>query len=203
MVNCDSFEEKQRQRRLGYAARQAQLDPDAVSRAICERFVGLPEYGKANTVMWYLHCRSEVKTLEAVESALRTRKRCVIPYCTVDRQGRNKLGLWWLRDLDELVSGKWGILEPPPERWLEPERQVAEEELDVIMVPGVAFDRRGGRLGNGAGYYDRLLARVRADSVLAGVCYEAQLLERVATDRHDIFMNKVITEHAIYWSDKR
>nr|WP_305906771.1 5-formyltetrahydrofolate cyclo-ligase [Methylomarinum sp. Ch1-1]MDP4519477.1 5-formyltetrahydrofolate cyclo-ligase [Methylomarinum sp. Ch1-1] len=66
------------------------------------------------------------------------------------------------------------------------------------MAPGVAFDCNGGRLGHGAGYYDRLLENVREDAVVAGVCYQAQLLESVAMDSHDVYMDKVITETAVY-----
>ena len=75
---------------------------------------------------------------------------------------------------------------------------MAVQELDLIMVPGVAFARDGGRLGNGAGYYDRLLKSVRADAVLAGVCYQSQLFDDVVMDKHDVYMDKVITETGIY-----
>lgn len=189
---------KQEQRRRAYQARQLQPEKERASRLICKRFLSLPEYQAADTVMWYLHCRAEVRTLPALREELATSKRCVVPYCTVDERGDNMLGLWRMRDLAELEPGKWGILEPPRERWLEPERQVAPAELDLVMVPGVAFDRCGGRLGNGAGYYDRLLAEVRSDTVLAGVCYEAQLFDRVAMSRHDVYMDLVITEQTGY-----
>ncbi|WP_349431636.1 5-formyltetrahydrofolate cyclo-ligase [Methylomarinum sp. Ch1-1] len=189
---------KQQQRRQADAARQAQSEKDELSRKICEQFVALPEYQWAGTVMWYLHCRSEVRTVDTLLTQLDSDKCCVIPYCTVDEQGRNKLGLWRLEDLNELVTGTWGILEPPQERWLEPAKRVDVEELDLIMAPGVAFDCNGGRLGHGAGYYDRLLENVREDAVVAGVCYQAQLLESVAMDSHDVYMDKVITETAVY-----
>lgn len=189
---------KQHQRRLAYDARQAQADKDRVSEDICRRFVSLPAYRQATTMMWYLHCRSEVRTLPALTQELHRGKRCVIPYCTKDNFGQNQLGLWLLEDLDELVAGTWGILEPPQSRWLEEKKQVDPKALDLIMVPGVAFDRRGGRLGNGAGYYDRLLAQVREDTELVGVCYEAQLLDKIDMASHDVYMDKVITERTVY-----
>lgn len=198
MEQVENLALKQQQRRLAYDARQAQVDKDRLSRQICRRLISMPEYRQAETVMWYLHCRSEVRTMPALEHELKAGKRCVIPYCTQDEEGENKLGLWLLEDFDELVAGTWGILEPPRERWLAPEKQVDATELDVIVVPGVAFDRLGGRLGNGAGYYDRLLAEVRGDAVLAGVCYESQLLDKVEMALHDIHMNMVITEQFIY-----
>ncbi len=148
--------------------------------------------------MWYLHCRSEVQTLSTVVAELGSDKRIVVPYCTVDAEGQKQLGLWHLQAIEELQAGMWNILEPPRQRWLEPAKQVNAAELDLVIVPGVAFDKQGGRLGYGAGYYDRLLQNVRSDTVLAAICYEAQLLPDVAMDGHDVFMDLVITERTIY-----
>ena len=92
----------------------------------------------------------------------------------------------------------WGILEPPKQRWGESGKDIDPEQLDCIMVPGVAFDRNCGRLGNGAGYYDRLLKCVRADAVLIGVCFESQLVEQAVMDVHDVAVHFVITEQALY-----
>ncbi|MGY6276542.1 5-formyltetrahydrofolate cyclo-ligase [Methylomonas sp. MgM2] len=190
--------DKQQQRRLAYAARDAQPDKNAVSASICQRFIGQPWYRSAQTVLWYVHCRSEVRTLPSLIQQLATHKRIVVPYCTVDDNGERCLGLWHLQDIAELRPGMWNILEPPRERWPEPERQVNPQQLDVVMVPGVAFDGKGGRLGNGAGYFDRLLRRVRPDTVLAGVCYQSQILPLVPMESHDVHMDVVITEQAIY-----
>lgn len=193
-MNADKAE----QRQLAYAVRNAQADKDGLSAEICRRVFEQPWYPAANTVMWYLHCRSEVRTLPAVAAELAGDRRIVVPYCTVDADGHKQLGLWHLRALEELQPGMWGILEPPPARWPEPDKQILPDQLDVVIVPGVAFDTQGGRLGNGAGYYDRLLARVRPDTVLAAVCFESQLLPAIATAAHDVAMDFVITERAVY-----
>lgn len=189
---------KNQQRRKAYDARNGQTDKDALSRIICDQFIAQPAYRQAQTVMWYIHCRSEVRTQSALLGELATGKRIVIPYCTKDAQGHNRLGLWWLEELADLVPGMWDILEPPKQRWGELGKEIAAEQLDCVMVPGVAFDRNGGRLGNGAGYYDRLLKSVRADTVLMGVCFESQLVEQVVMDAHDVAMDYVITEKTIY-----
>ena len=189
---------KNLQRRKAYDARNRQADKDALSRIICDQFIAQPIYRQAQTVMWYLHCRSEVRTQSALLDQLATDKRIVIPYCTQDAQGHNKLGLWRLEDFAELVPGMWRILEPPKQRWGELGKEIAPEQIDCIMVPGVAFDRNGGRLGNGAGYYDRLFRNVRADAALMGVCFESQLVEQVVMDAHDVAMDYVITEKNLY-----
>ena len=185
-------------RRAAYDARNAQPDKDQVSELAVAKLMQLPEYEAAKTVLWYLDCRSELRTKQAIPAALASDKRIVVPYCTVDEAGANKLGLWWLEDMNELVVGKWKILEPPRERWGEPGKEVPPEELDLVVVPGVGFSRAGGRMGNGQGYYDRLLERVRPDCVLVGLGYECQLFDDLIVGPHDVFMDKVVTERAVY-----
>lgn len=189
---------KQQQRDTAYQLRNAQQDKEQLSKIICNRLITQKAYQQAKTVMWYVHCRSEVRTIKALIVELKQPKKIVIPYCTTDSKGQNKLALWWLEDLSELMPGTWGILEPPKSRWEESAKQVLAQELDLIMVPGVAFDRLGGRLGNGAGYYDRLLQKVRKDAVLTGVCYESQLCDKVIMEDHDIVMGFVLTEKKCY-----
>jgi 5-formyltetrahydrofolate cyclo-ligase len=194
----EPLDRKELMRRAAYDARNAQENKDAVSEQAVARFVELPEYRAARTAMWYLDCRSELRTRRALPAALASGKRIAVPYCTVDEQGANKLGLWLLESMDELVVGKWRILEPPRERWGQAGKEVDPAELDIVMVPGVAFSREGGRMGNGQGYYDRLLARVRPDCPLVGLCYECQLFDKLVVSPHDVFMDQVVTELAAY-----
>src|SRR4026207_1593778 len=79
-------------RRQAYDARNAQEGKDEVSRVIVERFIALPEYGAARTAKWYLAVPSEVSTRHQLADALRGGKRIIVPYCTVDESGANKLG---------------------------------------------------------------------------------------------------------------
>ncbi len=199
----DLTDAKARMRRAAYDARNAQPEKDEVSASAIEALMQLPEYQSAQTVLWYLDCRSELRTRHALPEVLAANKRIIVPYCTVDESGANKLGLWWLQSLDELVVGKWKILEPPCERWEEPERAIEPEQIDLVIVPGVAFSREGGRMGNGQGYYDRLLQRVRSDCPLIGLCYECQLFDDLIVGPHDVFMDKVVTELAVYDGRRR
>jgi 5-formyltetrahydrofolate cyclo-ligase len=194
----DLMERKNAMRRAAYDARNAQQEKDRLSEAAIARFVQLEEYRRAETAMWYIDCRSELRTRHALPAAIASGKRIIVPYCTVDENGENKLGLWRLESMDELVVGKWKILEPPREKWGEPDKEVAPQDLDVVMVPGVGFSREGARMGNGQGYYDRLLAHVRPDCPLIAVCYESQLFDDLIVGPHDVFMDKVVTEEAVY-----
>jgi len=133
-------------RRAAYDARNAQPDKDEVSRRAVARLMQLPEYRAAHTVLWYLDCRSELRTRHVLPEALASDQQIVVPYCTVDETGANRLGLWRLSSMDELVVGKWKILEPPRERWSEPGKELQPEQIDLVIVPGVGFSRDGGRV---------------------------------------------------------
>jgi 5-formyltetrahydrofolate cyclo-ligase len=100
--------------------------------------------------------------------------------------------------MDELAVGMYKILEPRTELRSQQEKRVAPGDLDLIMVPGVAFDKSGGRMGHGFGYYDKLLQHARADAPLVALAFECQLFPEIPTQAHDIFMDKIITEKTIY-----
>src|SRR5579871_1228250 len=157
-------------REQAHENRKNQEHKDDLSRIICEKFVALPEYAKASTVMFYVDVRTEVRTRHFLPSALGHGKKIVVPYCV-----EGELELFWLENMDELSVGMYKILEPKLELRGLPEKQVKVSELDLIMVPGVAFDRFGGRMGHGFGYYDKLLEHARPDTPLVAMAFECQL----------------------------
>jgi 5-formyltetrahydrofolate cyclo-ligase len=175
--------------------RIAQKDKDAVSRRIVGAFMALPAYAAAQTVMWYVDAGSEVRTRHVLPEALTGGKRIVVPYCIVET---NQLDLFLLDDMTELAQGAHKILEPRDDLRTLPGKRVAPEELDLVMVPGVAFDPQGGRMGQGKGYYDRLLARVRPDAPLAAMAFECQVFPEIPVAAHDVFMDLVLTEQKVY-----
>ena len=175
------------------ANRRRLQEKDRLSREICRRLAELPEYAAAATVMLYVDFRSEVRTRQCFTAAWSLGKRTVVPYCIGDQ-----LELFRLESMEELAVGTWGILEPKVELRSLKERKVDISRLDLIAVPGVAFDRHGGRIGHGKGYYDRLLRRVREDIVLVGLAFQCQVFPTVPMQEHDVFMNKVITEKGVY-----
>ena len=91
-----------------------------------------------------------------------------------------------------------GVLEPKQELRGRADRRIDPTELDLIVAPGLAFDRRGGRLGYGKGYYDRFLHQIRGDATKLAVCFECQLFPEIPVLPHDVRMDLVVTENAIY-----
>ena len=181
-------------REQAHANRQAQPDKEPLSQAICEKFASLGEFTAARSVMVYIEVRTEVRTRQFLPTLLASGKRIVVPYCRTDGQ----LELFLLENMDELAIGMYKILEPKAELRELPSKKVDVKEIDLIMVPGVAFDSNGARMGHGFGYYDKLLEHARSDAPLVALAFECQIFPEIPTQSHDIFMDKIITERAIY-----
>ena len=187
------FELKTAIRKQAHENRRAQQEKDTVSQKIVDRFMDLPEYDSSKTVMFYVDVRDEVRTRQALPAALSSGKRIVVPYC-VD----GELELFWLEKMEELELGMYRILEPKNDLRLVENKRLQPTDLDLIMVPGVAFDRQGGRTGHGKGYYDKLLQHARLDAPLIALAFECQIFEKIPAESHDIYMDKVVTEDAVY-----
>ncbi len=175
------------------ALRRDLTDKDERSRRIFERLRQLPRYHAAAVVMFYIDVRSEVRTREALQSELAGQRSIVVPYCDDD-----ELTAWRLESWDKLSPGRFGILEPCAPSRLRIEHQVDPTTIDVILVPGVAFDARGNRLGSGRGFYDRLLPRLRDDAWRIGLAFDCQMVDEVPADAHDVPMDCVVTETGVH-----
>jgi 5-formyltetrahydrofolate cyclo-ligase len=199
MSEIDEFQKRKAEiRAQAHANRNQQLNKEALSLEICRTFMALPEYAAARTVMFYVDVRSEVRTRHSLNEALATGKRIVVPYCV-----EQELELFQLTQMDELAVGMYKILEPRVELRKLPEKRIAPRDLDLIMVPGVAFDKTGARMGHGFGYYDKLLQHARADAPFVALAFECQLFPEIPTQEHDIFMDKIITEKAVYAGQRK
>lgn len=158
------------------------------SARVAERLLGMEEYRKASTIMAYLDFRNEVQTGGLLERAMAAGKRMAVP--VTDIANRRLTPALLKHFPGDLQPGAWGILEPKPEcmRPLEP------EELDLVIVPGVAFDVDGNRLGYGGGFYDRFLLRTRPDTVYLALAFELQVRPEVYPGSHDIPVHYLLTE---------
>lgn len=190
-------EQKGELRRQIKRLRQNQADKDGASSRILSIVTALPAYTAAKTVLWYLDVRDEVRTRDwllgqGLQQAKEAGQKVVVPWC----EGQT-LGLFALQAAGELQVGKFGILEPKETLRTDPAFQVAPQAIDLAIIPGVAFDKQGGRLGHGAGYYDRLLADLRSDCSKLGIGYACQVVEAVPCDSHDVRMDAIVTEAGI------
>jgi len=190
----DEVRDSKKHFRAEAAARRAkQADAERLSRQIFQQLTALPEYTGARTVMLYLDFLSEVRTRWFLPTAWSEGKHVVVPYCE-----NGEIELFRLDHVGELAPGTIGVLEPRRELRGHGDRKVDRSEPDLIVIPGLAFDRRGGRLGYGKGYYDRFLHRIRGDATRLAVCFECQMFPEIPCLAHDVRMDMVVTEKTIY-----
>ena len=176
--------------------RETQKGADVLSRRIWDTILALPQFIRARTVMTYLDIGSESPHPPYLPELWRLGKKLVVPYCVA-------------RELRSVSLEKHGRIEPrnvansePKPEWRErAERHVDTAELDLIVVPGLAFDRYGGRLGLGKGYYDRFLPHIRPDAVKIAPAFECQLVDKIPLLPHDVRVDMVVTENAVYKTD--
>ncbi len=190
----DEVLQSKKQLRAEASARRAkQPDAERASRQIFQQLGALPEYARARTVMLYLDFLSEVRTRWFLPTAWSEGKHVVVPYCE-----NGEIELFRLDHVGELAPGTIGVLEPRRELRGHGDRKIERSGPDLIVIPGLAFDRRGGRLGYGKGYYDRFLHHVRSDATRLAVCFECQLFADIPLLPHDIRMEMIVTEKAVY-----
>ena len=194
----ESKQRKQRLRTQAKAARRQLEHRGALSRQICRKLADLPEYVDANVVLFYVSMLFEVDTRDILPAAWASGKQIVVPYCT---EGR--LALFRVESFDDLTPGTYGILEPTADCRRRRDHNVVISGVDLVVLPGVAFDRRGGRIGHGKGYYDRLLRSAKRDTALVALAFECQLVDEVPMLPNDVFVRKVITEKAVYVAGPR
>ena len=156
------------------------------NRRIAELFAGWPIYQQCLSVMFYVATADETATAGLIEEALQRGKQVFAPLL-----GKNygEMSAAAIKSPQELIAGKYGLKMPPPDS----ETLAVGESIDLIVVPGVAFDRTGNRLGMGAGYYDRFFSRT-IHSVRLGLAWECQVTERVPCELHDIRMHYLLTD---------
>jgi 5-formyltetrahydrofolate cyclo-ligase len=161
---------------------------DAISQATRQAYTvdllvnisSLPEWKKANTVLLYLGIKTEFDPTPLVEAALSMEKTVVLPRIL---KAENRLEIRQIQSLDQdLVSGVWGLREPDPSSCPE----IEPAKLDFVLVPGVAFDLQGNRMGYGAGFYDRLLSDQRLVAPRISAFFSEQLVDQVPHEAHDL-----------------
>lgn len=166
----------------------------ARSRKIALRVCELPAWQAAREVLLYVPFRNEVDTWPLIHQVWAGKGRVVLPRCSTCSPGEMEWGQATCRE--DLQEGAFGILEPHPQR-CETVDQVAP---DLVVVPGVGFDRRGFRVGYGGGYYDRFLTRPEVSASLTiGLGFGFQLVDRLPQDPWDVPLRAIATEKEMVW----
>lgn len=188
----DTPADRKQELRAQYLAARKALPEDRrreLSRAICEHVLSLEDLQSAKAVMVYLHTTTEVQTDVLIEKLYERGTRVILPYC---RPAARDLGIAEVTDVKrQTAPGEHGILEPVGDC----RNNFLKSDVQAVICPGVGFDRLGGRLGRGKGYYDNFLRELSGRVPFVGLAFSCQISQDpFPFDYHDVPVDQVVTE---------
>jgi len=163
--------------------RQKEAERNRKSRLIKARLLRNKVFKQAKIVMFYIAFGGEVNTEEMIREAKKIGKLICVPIC---RKNKETMQPAIFEEHAKLKKGPYGVLEPVSEALVKP------EDLDLIIVPGLAFDKKGNRLGRGKGCYDRFLSKLSENTPSIGLAFDFQILPLIPTTSYDISVDKII-----------
>ena len=158
-----------------------------MDRVIYEKATQNINFVNSKVIFIYVSYMNEVDTHNIIKYGLSIGKRICVPKILSLKEGMVAIEI--LR-FSELEQSNYGILEPVLGR----SKIVEPEDIDMIILPGLAFDTKGGRVGYGGGFYDRFLSRVSFEIPKIALAYSAQIFDSIPMDKHDILIDGVITD---------
>ncbi len=159
------------------------------SSIIIDKIINTDIYKQSKVVFIYMDFNKEVMTSQLIKRMLSEKKRVVIPY--TDTINTELIPSEITKQAD-LKLNSFGYYEPVSIMPVDP------EEIDLVIVPGVVFDKQLNRIGFGKGYYDKILIKLKPSAVKIAVAHEFQVFELIPTEEHDIKMDMIITEKSIW-----
>lgn len=175
---------------LGKRANLGKNDHNKLSKKIIDNIYNSPYYKNAKTIMTFISFGDEVDTHDFIKESIEKGKIIVIPISIPETK---ELKLSHVKDFRELEVGYYDILTPKKEFI----RLVDPNSVDLIIVPGVAFDREGYRIGYGGGYYDRFLSKISKEVPKISIAFDLQLVDKVPREDFDIPVDYIFTEKEI------
>jgi len=157
-----------------------------LDKRIFEKLINLNEYKQANDIFTYVSFDKEVDTIEIIKYSLKKGKKVYVPKVVKETK---RLEVYQIDSINELKKGTYGIPEPIDGK------KITKNRFDILLIPGIGFDKLYHRLGRGEGYFDRFLATVEGFKI--GLCFSIQIEEKLPTTKNDIKMDMVITDSEI------
>lgn len=160
-------------------------EKENLDRIIFNKLINSKEYIYSKHIFTYVNFNNEVDTYRIMQYALEDNKCVYVPKVISKQEGMKAVQI---KSVNELKKGMYGILEP-----VSLEFQVDEQVIDLVVVPGIAFDVTGGRVGYGGGFYDRFLKKLNSNTVKLALAYDFQVIDKVPTESHDVLVDRIIT----------
>jgi len=160
------------------------------SKIIATKLFSQTAIKSASVILAYYSAKNEVNTHEIIEKLIIMNKKVALP---LSKPGKNDMIISLFSSISELKPGGFGIMEPDPNKLC----IIQPEQIDIVIVPGIAFDRMGNRIGYGKGYYDRFLSSLTQAQLKLGLCFDFQLYDELPWDYFDVPVDCVITESLI------
>lgn len=174
---------KEELRKKILSLRKSFKNSGAQSKLIAEKFFSLPEVKSSKTFLLYFPHKKEVNTLPIIRKLIKQGKKVLLP-----KVEKDKILPILVSNLSQLQRGFAGIKEPQG-------KIIPKNQIDIVVVPAVAYDRRGYRIGYGKGYYDRFLKDYKGLKI--GLAYDFQVVDRIPYEKHDVPVDIVITPSEI------
>ena len=168
-------------------------DRSEKSAAIMDRLFNFANFLEARTVLFYMNSNSEVATEAMIRKALRYEKSIALPW--VERKEKQIIP-FKIDDLNQDVKPRYQkIREPIPQRC----KPLPVEQIDLAIIPGIAFDERGGRIGYGTGFYDKFIPALAVTTRKVALAFECQIVAQIPMEPHDRYIDIIITEKRIIY----
>jgi 5-formyltetrahydrofolate cyclo-ligase len=161
------------------------------SKIIKEKLFEIKEFKQASTILFYVSYNNEVSTHDMIKDCIFKNVKIVVP---ISVKKTRSLILSKLKSWNDLETGSYGILEPKKDKI----KEISIDEINLIIVPGVGFDKKGRRIGHGKGYYDNLLKTAKK-AFHIGLAFENQILDEIPTDSFDFPVHMIITEDRVIY----
>lgn len=159
------------------------------SKRIKENVFQMNEFKNAKSILFYISYDNEVNTHEMIKESLKLKKQVIVP--KTDTRNHTII-CSTLTKWDDLVSGAYNILEPRQDCF----NEISSDLIDLMIIPGIAFDYHGNRIGHGMGYYDRLLKK-KNNAHCLGLAFEFQIVDTISAEKHDVRVEQIVTEKRI------
>lgn len=157
-----------------------------LDRIIYESVIENDLYINANKIFIYVSYNNEVDTIDIIKNSIDNNKSVYVPKINIEDKTMKSVEI---HSLNELSVNKYGILEPNVV-----DKNNTEEKFDIIIMPGIAFDSDGNRIGYGGGYYDKYISNLNYDVVKVALAYNFQMVNCIKAEEHDIKVNYIFTD---------